>query len=1015
MPSPDLDNTPTPDGEVGQPIRTYTIAFNPPPDSAALMTAIALRGEGLDYQATSYEQLDTAFNDIISNIVPRSSVAFSPGTLQTEGLFSGNYIYLPTFQPVDRGHWFGTVKKHCVMPADETDETCLFKFNDDVLVTNTDLVDLWTNTSEADATVGGTGEQMFDLFGVSGPDSAPPGSPYSHRNIVTWRPGTEGYVNVTGTDLSVADTRTGNLCDHYALINKLHGYTHEVANCEGGDYTPAGFDEWPQADSANGGTVILKYSDECESNTSSCFVVSNANDGMLHVFRARDGLELSAVIPGELWGDSGINNNLLRDIMDQPNLDQSKRYYFDGGVRLYHRDLNTNGYIDGEEDAYLIAGLGRGGRAYYLWDVSDFNGDFSGTNPPGPIPLMADQTTGLEHLRDTWSPPWVGLFRQDDGTFTPVAAFGSGHQRELDNINAGFANLEVVEPPAPTDTEASPYTLGCTEFGIDSVLCTPPFPATGCTPCPGADPAAYGCDAVPETDYCYDWPGRIGRLEFEPFHEGELGHDLQFGDPFRWTGTNQEAAAYRVVFSRFELQPNDYMEFLDANQRPIGRLEGTGTSADGCPGAACSPWIYSEAFYVRLISDGNDDLGVAGWSVADIQIIRRNSAQTVRESGNDTVPPLGADLIRPSIYVVSLDAWRALDPFEGRPDSGDTRQAGVVLVRVTSDCEGTRGPNEICIDAGGTGGAAAQPDLVDMVCPITAEPSVYTEGGVFQALYVGDECGQIWKVERNAEGIWSAQRLIRLNNDNGSGRVMRDQRSEDYRKIFTRVELVLSRCNGSRSVGVYFGTGNIQRSASQTVLGDSAVARIPADPDVPTSEPADWDVIGVVWDSVNLPRPDRGLSLQDLRNVTTEPLIASPTAEGSSNGFFIELDPHAKLLRDPVVFDGVATYKVYNPTVEATECLSAVGRDLVYQFDNCNAGAIVDSADDPGDDIGDSVEDRITWRGDTDIGGGLMVFTPGDDAFVSTADTGAETAARLPGRPNQRATQIYLWRMTVDL
>ena len=1019
---PNVSDTVLPSGGTrGQPIRTYTIGFSPPGDSQALLDAMAIAGEGQSYSATSYQQLSTAFTNIISSIVPRSQVAFSPGTIQNDGLFSGNYMYLPAFQPVENGYWYGNVKKHCVMPANTGDVTCLFRDDgtgNNTLATNPAVRDVFTGSTQRDATVGGTGQQMYSqLFGVTGPTATPPSNPYSYRNILTWRPGTTGYVPIGATSFNNLDSQTPNACEHYRLINKLHGFTDQVTDCAAGDYSPVGFDTWPQGDTANGGTAIIKFTDECESTASRCYVVTNSNDGMLHVFRGRDGVELSAVIPGDLWGTPQVANNRLRDIMDQPNLELLKRYYFDGGLRLFHEDSNANGYIDNTEVAYLIAGLGRGGYGYYLWDVSNFNGDFSSGTAPDPKPLVVDEATGFRNLRETWAAPWVGLFRDTSGNFHRVAMFASGHQRELDSINAGFAMQELGLPPTTTDSYTNPYSTTCTGLGLDATLCAPPFPTVGaCTPCTTANPATAGCPAVtpPTTAYCYDWPGYSGVTAAAPFDQGQpTGHDLLFG-PFTWSNGNQTADSYRVTFSAFDLQPNDYMEFLDSNQNVIGRLEANGVgSVAPCSATACSPWINSSSFYVRLVSDGNDSAAVSGWTVANIELIRRNAPPAARPAGS--LPSITTNYTRPSVYMVNLTTWAGLPSFAARPTGANSSQGDAIMVRITSDCDGLQGPGEICIDATGSGGQPAQPDLAYMTCPISAEVSVYEEGNVFRTAYVGDECGQIWKLDQDSAGVWTTQRILRLNNADATGRTIANQRSEDYRKIFTRLELVLSRCNGSRSVGVYFGTGNIQRSGSQSVLSNPALVRVPGSGTTAPLPTQDGDVIGVVWDSPNLPRPPVGLGLADLENVTSAVQIANPTAGNAANGYFIELGFYGeKSLRNPVVLDGVATFKVYEPLQQATECVSAIGGDVVYQFDNCDAAPLIDTYD-IGSVVGDTVADRITWFGRTDIGGGLLVFTPASgDAFVSTADINNSTSARLAARPNRRAMRLYLWRTNIQ-
>ena len=1007
--SNDLPTGPSP----GQPIRTYTIGFAPPGDAVALLEDMAMAGEGGYQRADNYAQLDAAFTSIIKSIVPRAQVAFNPGTVQTEGLFSGNYIYAPTFQPAESGNWFGTIKKHCIMPSAGSD-TCLFRENGGVLQTNPAVQDIYTASRVRNATDGGTGEIILtDNYNVPDTTAAVPPNPYNARNIATWRPGATSYIDVDASPtLLNSDTNTSNRCQHFALINKLYGFTAEVADCAANDYSPVEFDSWPLGDIANGSTLILRYSDECESSTSNCLVVSNANDGMLHVFRAHDGRELSALIPGEIWEESQVSNNALRDIMDQPNFDQLKRYFFDGGMRMFHRDGNGNGYIDNSEKAYLIAGLGRGGKAYYLWDVSSFDGDFTSSSAPEPRPLMVDEATGFRNLRDTWSAPWVGLYRNSTGAFRAAAMFASGHQRELDQINAAFAVQEPGLRPAITDSESSPHSMDCATFGLDAALCTPPVPATGCFAC--TDVGGVGCPVInpPTTVYCYDWPGYAGVPLAAPFNNGQpTGHDLIFG-PFEWSNANEQATAYRVVFDRFDLQANDYMEFLDQNQNPVGRLTANGIgSTGGCAtGSFCGPWIYSTAFYVRVVSDGIDSSDVTGWNVQNIEVIRRNRPPAPRPAGSIPIP--STNYTRPSVFLVDLEDWAGLDAFGARPVGNDDRQAAALKVRFVSNCDGLQGSGELCYDATGSAGTPAQPDLEYMVCPISAEPTVLQEGNVFRTAYVGDQCGQIWAFDHPPAGGWTVRRILRLNNAaTTGGRVRPNLRSEDYRKIFTRLELVLSRCNGRRSVGVYFGTGNLQRAQSDMALQNQDITRMT---NSIMSGAADANVFGVVWDSPSLPRPPDGLGLEDLEPTTlVRNGIANTLTGNAANGFFEETFAEDKVLRDPVVFNGVATWKVYSPLDQATECVSASGEELVYQIDNCTAAPIADG--DGSGTIGDGTADKQTYRGGTELGGGLMVFTPPNgDAFISMAKTDVTMDAKLAGRPNQRPMQIYLWRLEAD-
>lgn len=992
-----------------QPIRTYTIDFFAPSNSGELLQAMASAGEGFPYNAQNYDQLNAAFERILSEVVPRSHVAFSPGILQNDGIFSGNYIYVPSFAPAESGFWWGNMKKHCVMPPDPTNTTCFFRYLNGELIVNPSPRDLWSGASGLSTTVGGTGSRIWNQYGISGPNGAVPGSPYNARRILTWRPGVQGYQRFGEHALAPADTWTANRCEHWTLVNKLFGYTYESGVCTGASNglgvasgAPLGFDAWPLGDTINGGAVLIKYTRECEASTDHCYVATVANDGMLHMVNAYNGQEVAAVIPGDLWAPNNAAIHQLRDLMAQPSTAQHRRYYFDGKLRLFHDDRNNNGYVDGGERAYLIAGLGRGGRSYIQWDLRTFNGNFNNSNN-APRPLTVDEATGFRNLRETWAAPWLGQIRHH-GALRDVAVIPSGHQRELDQPLVPFAQL-VPGLVAP-DPLGAPHSPDCAGFfshqgitgEIRDFLCGSGVGAlpTTCTPCNNVNPLLCSPGI-----FCYDWPGWAGTgVPILTNHGGPgTGHNVVLG-PFEWTA-GRNGIAFRVHFSRFDLQPGDYVAILDSAQREVGRLTGS------YPGAVSMPWVRDTQFYLRLVSNGIDDAPSSGIAIHRVEV--------VRGSGTDPSVPV----TRPEVYVVDLDFWNGDNGDQGQMYSAplrgtNARQASAMLVRITSSCSGvTLGPTERCIDAAGGAGliplAGPQPDLAHMVCPISGEVSVYTEGGLFRSAYWGDECGQIWKADNSPNAGWSVRRLLRLNNANGSGATMPGLASKDYRKVFTQLELVISTCPGTRAIGVYFGTGNAQRPASFDNLQNPTLTR-PSNAVAGTER----DVIGVVWDHPGLPT---NAGLGQLLNVTQVVEIADTRSGPARNGYYMELLQNESVLRDPLVFDGVAYFKTYRPLDPATECISATSRERVLAFDNCTAAPLVDALGNRPTDVGQ----RQVWTASTDIGGNLLLFTPRDGpAFVSTGSpveigAGLQTpSARLPGRPGRRALKLFLWRTELD-
>ena len=280
-----------------QNIRTYTIGFGQPGDfSPSNLQNIADRGDGFYFPAADAEELSASFQGIISSIVSRSSLFFAPIAIQTGSLFSDNFAFATSFKPEPTGPWRGNVKKHCVVPPLLTDgtydssvDTCLFVSPDGInLLTNPSVMDLWTGSRALDSDQGGAGEVLFSSLGAL-PGGAPVAPFFSHRQILTWRPGVPGYVPVDPVNLLDADTWV-NGCDRFRLLNLLNGYTYD-ADCLTG--APVATNPWPLGDAVHFPPVLLKYG-PCEDASGSavtgrCFLVSGMNDGMLHIFDAANG------------------------------------------------------------------------------------------------------------------------------------------------------------------------------------------------------------------------------------------------------------------------------------------------------------------------------------------------------------------------------------------------------------------------------------------------------------------------------------------------------------------------------------------------------------------------------------------------------------------------------------------------------------------------------------------------------------------------------------------------------
>ncbi len=581
-----------------QNIKTYTIGLGAPGDfSPSNLQNIAAYGGGQYFYASDATELGTAFESIVSTIASKTALFFAPIAIQTGSLYSQNYAFSASFRPITSGPWRGTLKKYCVTPNilangdyDTSVTGCLFVSSDGkTLDTNPDAVDLFTGLRGLAADYGGTGEVLLDHIGAQ--SGTPTGSHWTRRNVITWRGGQSGYVKVTPTTWQSSDS-WANGCDHYKLINLLHGYTYD-ANCTSG--APIAYSAWPLGDPVDFAPVLLRYGD-CEKKdgtpiTGACYVVSGSNDGMVHFYDAADGDEKTALIPSELWAPSGIATSAMRDLQDQPNDNFTHRFLLDGDARLFHDDTNGDGIIQKTETAYLLFGLGRGGRAYYSLKVSELPGGVLDNAKNTINPIVASSSGDLQELQDTWSAPWLGLARVGaDASTHRVAAFASGHIRKLDLVDQNA----VIVPPAPPVPEppdlSKAIEVSCTGKGHF------------------ADFNGYDKSSWCASNY---YSGCKGNSK-KPCYDG-LGVPLDDSTkPLTFNDGVRKAAALRIEFDQFDLESSDHLRIEDSKGNLIGSY--TGTSLAG----AKSPWIYDEHFVLRFVTNGNDSKD-RGYSIANVE------------------------------------------------------------------------------------------------------------------------------------------------------------------------------------------------------------------------------------------------------------------------------------------------------------------------------------------------------------------------------------------------------------
>jgi type IV pilus assembly protein PilY1 len=134
------------------------------------------------------------------------------------------------------------------------------------------------------------------------------------------------------------------------------------------------------------------------------------NDGYLHAIDAETGVELWSFIPKELLPRSAA-------LLFNPS-SQYKNYGIDGDVVPVFIDRDNNGIIDGDDFAYIVFGMRRGGSSYYALDVTD-------KNEPKLLWNVSHPGAG-----QSWSRPTITRVNVDDGTLNDdkaVVIIGGGY------------------------------------------------------------------------------------------------------------------------------------------------------------------------------------------------------------------------------------------------------------------------------------------------------------------------------------------------------------------------------------------------------------------------------------------------------------------------------------------------------------------------------------------------------------------------------------------------------------
>lgn len=389
--------------ESQQNIITYTIGFTVQ-SQHNLLGRTAEKGHGRYFYSDNAQQLADAFQDIINEILEKSSSFVAPlvPVSRWERTSAGDKIYLALFQPVEDGMWSGNVKKFGV--AQQNNLLSGISIGDIVDANGAAAVDkdgqilataksFWTTISMdgGDVEKGGVGEVLKNRS--------------SSRNIYTYQGSNVALPDSTNafTEANITPTMlgldAGNNSGRDKLVQFVRGYDSYDDNGNG-IFTEKR--DWILGSFLHSRPLIIHY------ETRSVIFVGS-NDGMLHAFDDSDGGELWTFIPPNL-----INKlqALHADVIES---------FVDGSPKVYI-SADSSGIIN---KAILMFGQRRGGDHYYALDITD-------PLIPKYLWKISPDMPGYVELGQTWSSPMIGKITYG-GSEKWVAFIGGGYDGNQDN------------------------------------------------------------------------------------------------------------------------------------------------------------------------------------------------------------------------------------------------------------------------------------------------------------------------------------------------------------------------------------------------------------------------------------------------------------------------------------------------------------------------------------------------------------------------------------------------------
>lgn len=463
-----------------QNITTYTIGFTTNND---LLERTATHGHGRYYYAMTAQELASAFQNIVGEILEKTSCFVAPivPVSRMERTSAGDKIYLALFQPNKNKMWSGNIKKYGIAQSGsdvgqllDVEGVPALDDNGQILATARSY---WSTSMDgSDVEKGGVGEVLMNRNFSSNPRKI-----YTYLGTnpdLTHSSNAFNEANITPAMLGLGnDTNARD-----KLVRFVYGY--DAYDDEPPFGSTSEKRSWILGSFLHSRPLVVHYD-------SRSLIYAGANDGMLHAFDDETGEELWAFIPPNLLNKlQALHADVLEFFVDG-----SPKAYF-----IYNSDGSINRRI-------VVFGQRRGGNRYYALDITDpirpqylweINPDASGSP--------------FSEMGQSWSTPNIAKI-----------AYGSG-EKWVFFIGGGYDINQDNEPPGTDSKGRAVYVVDVLDGSLIKRFSFPEY--SNMTYCIPSDVARVDVDGDGKIDRLYvgDMGGRIWRF------------DINDPDPDRWTG-----------------------------------------------------------------------------------------------------------------------------------------------------------------------------------------------------------------------------------------------------------------------------------------------------------------------------------------------------------------------------------------------------------------------------------------------------------------------------------------------